>query len=144
MPRDYQRKKSPYLLPRDVYMQVKWILSGYDRLKRERADILWGSPSLDGMPKGSRVSTPTEDKAVKLAYLQERMEAVEQSAVEIRGEYSHRTSEDFDPVKAFWSYDYFNVSFIRKHPDDMGPSERTWKRYKDYFASKVAKRAKIF
>jgi hypothetical protein len=141
--REYYPKYSE--VPKDVYEQVKALLRGYDRLKKERLDLIYGSKQQsDGMPRGSGVSLPTEQKAIKLAYIESRLEAVDQSAVFMRGKYSEKVNEDFDPVRAFWSFDYFNYQHIRKNEDDEGPVRKTWTRYRFAFAGIIAKRLNIF
>ena len=138
--REYIRKG----VPKDVYIQVKGKLMGYPRLKAQRQDILQslGGPG-DGMPRGG-IGNPTESKAIKLEYITRELEAIDQSCVEIRGEHSGKTPPDFDPIKAYWSYAYFNFKHTRQGEHDSGPSMRTWHRYKDRLTEKIAKRLKLF
>lgn len=140
--REYHRKSCA--ISKDVKDQVKAILKGYERLKRERIDILYGSHCGDGQPKGNGVGKPTEQKAVKLAYIDTRLEAIDQTAILFRGAYSDRVYEEFDPIKAYWDYNYFNYQHIRKAKNDTGPVYRTWLRYKDRFAECVANKLNIF
>lgn len=144
MPRNYIRKETLGEIPKDVYMRVHWLLRGYERMKRERLDIIWSSSPQNGMPKAKGNASPTEAKAIKLASIENELQAIDQSAVEVRGEYSSATEESFDPIKAYFSYDYFNASHKRKSEDDLGPSEKTWRRFKQYFSVKIAKKAKLF
>lgn len=141
--REYYPKYSE--VPKDVYEQVKALLRGYDRLKKERLDLVYGSkqPS-DGMPRGSGISSPTEQKGIKLAYIDSRLEAIDQAAVLMRGRYDGKVYEDFDPVRAFWSYDYFNYQHIREDENDEGPVRKTWTRFRFSFAGIIAKRLNIF
>ena len=140
--RDYHPKYSE--LPKDLYEQVKAVLKGYDRLKRDRLDVLHGSPPRNGMPSGSEPGNPTEHKAIKLAYIDSRLEAVDQAAVMMRGWFGEKVELDFDPVKAFWNYNYYNYKHARVDADSEGPSRRSWIRYKHRFAAAVALNLKIF
>lgn len=143
MPRDYISKKSS--INKNVYMQVRYKLKDYDRMKAERLNILYGSVKPpDGLPKGNGIGTPTEAKALKLAYMESALEGIDQAASYFRGLYSKKTYEDFDAIKAYWSYDYFNYMHMRKNEEDNGPCERTWRRFKWAFSEKVAENLKIF
>lgn len=140
--RDYHRKSCE--ISRDVYYQVKGILMGYDRLRKERLDILYGAQfEISGMPGGSGMGNPTEQKAAKLAALDERLEAIDQAAVLMRGERGDRVYDEFDPIKAYWSYDYFNCQHKRTKESPNGPCRRTWNNYKDRFSTAIAQRLKI-
>lgn len=146
MPRNYQLKKNnDDLLPHDLYMRVQYIIKGYDRLKREYMDLLYASPlPPNGMPKGNQAGSPTEAKAIKLEQLSLELRAIDQTCIEMIGLYSGRVQEPFDAVKAYWNYNYFNYSHIRKNIDDIGPSRRTWNRYKLLFSQKVAQKINLF
>lgn len=140
--RDYFPKYSE--LPKDVFDQVKSILRGYDRLKRERLDVLYGSGAGGGMPKGNTPGIPTEQKAFKLSYIDERLEAIGQAGVLMRAWLGDKVCEDFDPLKAYWSYDYYNYQHKREEKDSEGPSRRSWTRYKHRYSAIVAQKLKIF
>ena len=141
--REYFPKYSE--VPKDVYEQVKGILRGYDRLKRERIDILYGSHSpSNGMPSGSGVADDTAVKASKLAYINQRLEAIDQTSVAMRGLLGDKVYEDFDPLKAFWNYNYFNCQHKRTGSKPNGPVHRTWLRYRFRFAGGIAKKLKLF
>lgn len=135
--REYVGKKSG--VERSVFFRVKYFLKDYDRLKRERISILYGSPPPpDGMPRGSASGNPTEDKAVRLMAINADLEAIEQSAVEVRGEYSGKVKDDWDPIKAYWDYNYFNCVHIRTRQNPEGPSRSTWTRYKYDLTRRIA------
>ena len=144
MPRDYQLKKGVEPLPHAVYMQVKYIISDYNRLRHERLDILYGSPKPpDGMPKGADLSDPTGVRGARLADINKRLEAIEQSAIEIFKEMSDKVMEQFNPIEAYWSYDYFNYMHRRSGQGDQGPSRRTWNYFKAKLGHKVAEKLRI-
>lgn len=99
--REYHRKSCK--VSRGVYAQVKGILQDYDRLKRDRLDIIYGTKKQDGMPSGSDVGTPTEQKAIQLVYIDSRLEAIDQSAVLMRAWLGEKVSVTFEPIKAYWT-----------------------------------------
>ncbi len=141
--RDYHRKSCE--ISRDMYYQVKGILMGYDRLKKERLDLLYGAQyAISGMPHGDGVGDPTAQKAEKLAAVNNRLEAIDQAAVLMRGERGDKVYESFDPIKAYWSYDYFNCQHKRTKESPNGPCRRTWNTYKDRFSAAIAQMLKIF
>lgn len=141
--RDFHRKSCG--ISRDVYYQVKGILMGYDRLKKEKLDLLYGAQYvISGMPHGSAVGDPTASRAEKLAAVNERLKGIDQAAVLMRGERGDRVYESFDPIKAYWSYDYFNCQHLRTKESPNGPCRRTWNNYKDRFSEAIAQNLKIF
>lgn len=143
MARNYFRKGCE--ISRDVYYQVKGILMGYDRLKKERLDILYGAQyAISGMPHGGNVGDPTAQKAEKLAAIDEKLKGIEQAAMLMRGERGDRVPEEFDPIKAYWNYDYFNCQHKRTKESPNGPCRRTWNNYKDRFSWAIAQNLKIF
>lgn len=140
--REYYPKYSE--LPKDIYNQVKAILQGYDRLKKERLNVLYGTPKREEGRASGSVGDPTSMKAVKLAAIDAKLEAIDQAAVVMRAKYSAKTLEGFDPIKAFWSYDYFNYQHIRTKTKPDGPCKRTWNYYKYRLAAEIAKNLKLF
>ncbi len=141
--RDYHRKGCA--IGRDVYYQVKGILMSYDRLKKDRLDILYGTQYvISGMPHGSGAGDPTSQKAAKLAAISETLHAIDQAAVLMRGERGDRVYEEFDPIKAYWNYDYFNCQHKRTKDSPNGPCRRTWNNYKDRLSEVIAEKMKIF
>lgn len=136
---EYFRKSSG--LDRTLYRKVKYILADYDRMKRERLNILYGSGDCqNGMPRGSGVGNPTERRAEKLAAIDDELLAIDQACAAIREAYKEKTYEEFDPLKAYWSYDYFNYMHLRTERNPEGPVRRTWNRYKDCLTRLVAEK----
>ena len=140
--REYYPKKSE--IPKDIYKQVVAILQGYDNLKKKRLDILYGTPQKEQESRPSEPSTPTENRAIKLSQIDDRLHAVDQICVWMRGKLGGKVSEDFDPLKAFWSYDYYNCQHYRKSGGDNGPSRSTWNRYRWRFAALIAEKLELF
>ena len=136
---EYFRKSSG--LDRTLYKKIKYILADYDRMKRERINILYGSGSAqNGMPRGSGVGNPTERRAEKLAAINDELQAIDQACAVIRAAYKEKTYEEFDSLKAYWSYDYFNYMHLRTESNPEGPVRRTWHRYKDGMTRLVAEK----
>lgn len=141
--REYYPKYSE--VPRDIYDQVKGILRGYDRMMRERLDLLHASCyQITGMPHGGGIGDKTAQRATKLACIDERLAAIDQTCVLLRGWLGDKVYEDFDPLKAYWNYNYFNYQHKRRGKDDDGPSSRTWNRYKHRLTACVAEKLNIF
>lgn len=141
--RDYHRKGSQ--ISRGTYYRVKGMLMDYDRMRRDRLDLLYGAQySISGMPHGAGDGKPTEQKALKLAAIETELAAIEQAAVLMRGERGHLVGEGFDPIKAYWSYDYFNCQHQRIAGSWNGPCRKTWNNFKDRFSAAIAQNLKLF
>lgn len=141
--REYFPKYSE--VTRDIYDQVKGILRGYDRLRRKRTDLLHEACyQITGMPHGSGPGDPTAKRAIELSCIDERLAAIDQTCVEIRGWFGDSVQDGFDPIKAYWSYNYFNYQHERRGEKDDGPSKSTWNRYKHRLAAGVAEKLNIF
>ncbi|WP_343274622.1 hypothetical protein [Ligaoa zhengdingensis] len=141
--REYIRKSSG--LDRSLTRRLKAVIGDYDRLKKRRLDIIYGgSTRQDGMPHGGGVGKPTEEKGTRLAEIDRELEAIDQTCVEIRAIYSAKVQPEFDPIKAYWQYDYFNYMHIRSPISPEGPSRRTWNRYKDRIHMMLAKKLGLF
>ena len=93
---DYQQKKlKDYVLPQPVYRQALWAVKDLERLKlrlRElRADayVLGGyDVSLPSVSFGTgRVYDATASKAVKIAHMSRRIEAIESAFLEVPERY---------------------------------------------------------
>lgn len=135
--REYHRKSSG-ICP-TLKKRIKALLCDYDRLVHERANILYGCTySCDGMPHNPSVGDPTARKAQQLAEIDRELQAIDQTCVEIRGEYSSLTYEEFNPITAYMNYNYFNYMHIRTEKNPEGPSTRTWHRFQDKLAKEIA------
>lgn len=144
LPRHYQIKKNnPYIMDRDIYMQMFYLIRCYPRLLDRREALLYGSPPPpDGQPRGSGTGNPTEQKAVILCTIDTQIEAIEQTIVYMRGKYS-TPEQDFDAYEAFMDYGVF--CWYRSKPSkDMAPCKKTWYRYRSEFAYHVAKKLNYF
>ena len=145
MPRNYQLKRNnPYKMRHNLYMQTLYIIKDYEGLRAERINLLYqGTQPSDGQPKGNMTSDPTQDKAIRMAEIDAKLKAIEQADMLLRGEYSSRTYDDFDPLEALENEAYFNYMHLRRNKDDTGPSNITWKRFRGKFVYLVAKNLNI-
>lgn len=118
--RNYQRKNK-YKLPHNVYMQTLYFIKDYYRLKEEADRILHASPSLStdvvGKGKGA-VSNPTEDKALRIAEINEKLAIIE-GALEMipeeyrKGVFNNVVKKDWFPIDAaVRTYQYQKQKFI--------------------------------
>lgn len=109
-------------------MRVLYIIKDYDRLKDEYHTILERSPSApDGMPRGGKLSNPTEDKGIKLAMISDELHAIEQALMAIPEEYRQGVKQ--------------NVLYGTWYP--AGGTVRTYQRWKQRFVFNVAKRLNL-
>lgn len=140
--RDYYPKQSE--IPRDIYEQVRGIIRGYDRLINDRYILQHGTAQKAEGGRPSSPGAPTEDKAIRLAYLNDRIHAIDQAQMWMRGKLDGAVDYGFDPIRAFWDYNYYNAQHRRVKQNDNGPAPRTWKRYRIRFAAIVARNLKLF
>lgn len=140
--REYHRKRNG--ISRGVYYQVKGLLMDYDRLKSDRLDIVYGANyRMTGMPGGG-TTDKTAQKAMRLAYIDSRLDAIAQASMLMLGERGARVMDGFDPMKAYWSYAYFNNQHIRTEKNPNGPCRRTWNNFKDRFSALIAEKLNLF
>lgn len=141
--RDYHRKGCE--ISRGVYYQVKGILMDYDKMKKDRIDILYGScNAISGMPHSSDIGNPTEQRALRLAYIDDHLHAIGQASVLMRAERGDKVGVEFDPIRGYWSYNYFNCQHERTPESPDGPCRRTWNNFKDRFSFVIAQNLKIY
>lgn len=127
MPRNYQCKKNnDYRLPHNVYVQVIYAVRDYDRLKNERKKLLHGSPPPpDGMPRGKgEAGSPTEKRALRLAEIEVRLEAIDAAIKTIPLEYRKGVLN--------------NLIYWARYPADA--DMRTYRRYKQRVVYEIAKK----
>ena len=121
------------------------MVKGYSEMRSRRTKILYGSPAPpDGMPRSGRTGNPTEDKAVTLAAIDSRIEAIEEVMAEMKCKYGNTfTGEEFEPYEAFMDYGVFCYYRSRKERN-TSPSQKTWSRYRSEVLYKLAKKLKLF
>lgn len=127
-------------LPHNLYMQIQYMLKDYDRLQKERSDLLNASPPPpDGMPRSDNTKAdPTGRRAVRLAFIDAQLAAFDAAMAQVQARYACRVHTRFDPLRAYWNYEYFNYVFLRKDGGDAGPSRRQWNYYKTLLSRAVA------
>lgn len=128
--RDYQPcYKNKYYLPHTLHRRALDIVRDYDRQCEAINDIVYGSSSNDGMPRGTAVGNPTEQKALKVMQCDQDVEAVDKALKEIPEEYRM-------PI-------FDNIRYGYKYPDWVMKKdyacERTWSNYRSKFLYLVAK-----
>lgn len=124
--RNYQcKKKNPYLLPHNVYMQALYLIRDYDRLKGEYNRLLYTSaPPHDGQPTGKGgIGRPVEVKAIMLSEIDSKMRIIENAINQIPKYYR----------SGVWN----NVVHGVRYPADA--DMRTYRTYKQRFIYNVAK-----
>lgn len=123
--RNYQYKNNnPYVLPHNLYVGTLSVIRDYDRLKNDAEHILYSSPPPpDGQPKSSALhNSPTESKAIKLANIKSKIDAVEKA---------------LNDIPQFYRAGIINnIKNYSRYP--VGASSRTFKRYKQKFVYMVA------
>ena len=124
MPRDYQRKKGKYTLPREVYRQTLWQVRDYHRLKDLYEAVAEERPGpSDGMPRGKGgTSDPTFQKAVKLEHIGRVLAAIDEALALVPPEYR----------KGVWN----SVLYDTPYPFDAGRA--TYGRWKSFFVYTIA------
>lgn len=121
--KDYQPKKTKYILPQAIYLSTLWTIRDYFRMQEEVKEIAVAVPLQDGMPKSDNISDPTFAKAAKISNTMKRIRAIENAKMEIPEEY----------LKGIWD----NIQYRSPYPMDAGRG--TYSRYKSKFIYHVAK-----
>ena len=88
MPKIYQLVKgNPFVLPKNLYRQILYLIKDYDRIKLLWEEELYTTQRGDGGPRGSHISDPTFAKAVKRIRLEEDLKAMDKALEQIPEEY---------------------------------------------------------
>ena len=125
MTKDYQPKKTKYILPQGIYMSTLWIIRDYARMKESIEDAILTTPVHDGMPRGSGISDPTANKAMSLSdVIMMRIKAIEEAKKDIPEEYMH----------GVWN----NIQYRMPFPQDA--ARQTYSQYKSKYIYGVADR----
>ncbi|MCO7121928.1 hypothetical protein NIA71_08185 [Ihubacter massiliensis] len=121
--RDYIPKSCE--LPDNLARQVYWLVKDYDRMKLEYDNAIWDSPGPpDGQPRGGNTSDPTSKEAIKRAELFKKIQAIEQSKLEIPEQYR----------EGIWN------NIVHRTPYPIIAGRTTWWTYKTKFLRKVAEK----
>lgn len=123
--KDYQPKKSKYLMPQDAYNTTLWIIRGYyrfvDLIKYEadtRGAIRYDKDNI----QSSNDVDITFKAAVKIADSREKVRAIDSALSDIPEEYR----------RGIWE----NILYHNRYPHDA--AERTYKTYRARFIYSVA------
>ena len=120
--RDYIPRN--YKLPRATYYQALYAVRDYDRLNAEYKEILHESAvPPNGLPKGNTPGRPTEDKALRLQQIGDRLTAIDRALMAIPEEYRKGVAD--------------NVRYKAPYPYTAGYA--TWSRWRRRFLYLVAK-----
>ena len=81
--REYPLKLDRYGISRELYNELKWFCRQYPKKVAELGAIEGGfnDYTIDGLPRGSNTSSPTERRALLALSYREDTEAIEQSAI---------------------------------------------------------------
>lgn len=121
--RHYQPKKNnPYRLPHNVYMQCLYAVRDYDRLCKEREELLYSSPAHDGQPTAPGISDPVASIVMRREAISKQCEDVEQALIQVPEEYRRGVMN--------------NILYQCGYPLDAG--EATYKRWRCRFVYYVA------
>lgn len=75
-------KGSEFYLPPETFRMVKHFCYSYAEMKREALNMQGlRSPAMDGMPRGSGVSNPTERDGMRLAELGRKIRIIEDAVL---------------------------------------------------------------
>ena len=93
--RDYQRKhNNPYLLPHNVQKQALYAIRDYERLTQERDAIRRGGQTEFERNFACGVERPTEERAIRLVMIEERIAAIDQAFAQLPPEYRRAVFEN--------------------------------------------------
>lgn len=119
--------KNSHYIPVSLFRKMCTVLADYERMCDEADDLrsrIKSAGDIDGMPKGSGVSDPTQEKAMKVisryAY---QIDAVDRA--------KEMTKKEFGIPDSFIDAIIENITTRKRYPD--GASYKTWKKYKGYF-----------
>lgn len=125
MMKEYQPKKTKYILPQGIYMSTLWIIRDYARMKESEEDAILTTPVHDGTPRGSGISDPTANKAMSLGgVIGARIKAIEEAKRDVPEEYMH----------GVWN----NIQY--RMPFPQSAARETYSRYKSKYIYGVAER----
>ena len=130
--RDYIVKsyRADYV-PREIYMQVKYRLQSVERIKSLRNKLLIKS------------SLSAEKKRL-LKRIEKELENIKAVCDIVLQELSGQTLQEFEPLKAYFSYEHYNTYMKRSNKEnDLGKNYKTWGKYKRRMTLITAERLKI-
>lgn len=115
--RDYQRKKTKYILPKAVYYTVLWKIRDYYRLKEIAGDMIEEKKEIAGGLSGTTIHDKVAQTVIKRERLLKDINIIEDTLKEIPEEYRI----------AIWN----NIQFRQPYP--LYADRSTYGRYKSKF-----------
>lgn len=120
-------------LPHNVFMQMKYKISDYDRLVAQKELILSGKASPNMAYFGAtcgRKSDPTAGRALRLIKIDAELRILEDLRKRIKHKLP-RLGDDFEPFEAFLSQNYFE-----KYAGSG--KKRQWEKFRKSVAASLA------
>lgn len=121
---DYYPKTE--LLPRDIYHRVLWLVRGYDRIKEE-LDSLIIPEKRDGEARGTGLSDPTVQAAIRRERLMDDFSAIEEARKLIPEEYREEVFLNVKDIRPFHTFPMYDFAHYQ-----------TWKYHRRKFIRNVA------
>lgn len=116
-----------HFIPTSLFRKMCTVLNDYERMVSEAAELrgkVKSAGDMDGMPKGSGTSDPTQEKALRIiSRYSYQIDAVDRA--------KKMTKEEFGIPDSFVDAIIENITNRKRYPD--GASYKTWKKYKGYF-----------
>ena len=115
--RDYQRKKTKYILPKAVYYTVLWKIRDYYRRKEMANDLIEEKKEVAGSGCSTQINDKVAKTAIRREALLKEVRIIEEALKEIPEEYRI----------AIWN----NIQFRQPYP--LNADRSTYGRYKSKF-----------
>lgn len=112
-----------YILSKNCYYKTIWFIREYNEKKDEYDTIYWSFCAMDGQPRGSEISRPTERRGERAIRLAQELGAVEKALARLPEYYRKPVFE--------------NIVDHKRWPNLADP--KTYKKYKRQFVYFVAK-----
>lgn len=122
--RDYQRKKTKYILPKAVYYTVLWKVRDYYRCKEMANDLIEEKKEVAGSGCSTQINDKVAKTAIRREALLKEVRIIEEALKEIPEEYRI----------AIWN----NIQFRQPYP--LNADRSTYGRYKSKFIFLVAQK----
>ena len=125
--REYVLKKgNKDYVPKDVMMQVKYRLHGYERIKKE-LNVLRAKKRL------------TQKERKRFKAFEKEVFLIDEACAEMAARLKSYADGSFDCISAYFSYEHYNMHIKRSgDPDDVGAGPGKWSGYKRQFTKIIA------
>ena len=112
-----------YILSKNTYYKTIWFIREYSEKKTAYNNIFWSYMVMDGQPRGTEVSRPTEQRGELAIRLAQELNAVDKALARLPEYYRKPVLE--------------NIVDHKRWPNLADP--KTYKKYKRQFVYYVAK-----